>query len=116
MNAGRLRHRITFERRVNTREDNGAWAVSWDSPIVAGARLFNVPAEVLTGPGRERLLSGAVHPEHTARIALRWFPGLEADWRILWDGRIYNIASIETDATGRLEYRLFCVAGPSEGE
>ena len=116
MNAGRMIHRITFEERVNVQEDSGAWYVVWRSPTVAGVRLFRIPAEVLTGPGRERLMGGGVNAQTTARINLRWFPGLRPEWRILWDGKKYNITSIETDVTGRMEYRLTCVDGPSEGE
>jgi hypothetical protein len=36
--------------------------------------------------------------------------------RILWDGNIYNIKSIETDLSGRQEYRLRCSAGNNDGQ
>ena len=104
----RLRHRVTFEECVNVQEGSGAWLTTWRPVFIAGMTLFNVPAEVLTGPGKERLMGGAVHAETTARITLRWFPGLKPDWRILWEDRTFNITSIETDRTGRREYRLTC--------
>lgn len=78
-----------------------------------------VPAEVLTGPGREFVASSAKQAEATARINLRWFPVDRLElcrWRVLWDGRIYNIVSAETDLTARREWRLRCEDGPSRGE
>lgn len=124
MLAHRLRHRVTFQRLepVQRDEDNvpipgsGGW-----QPVVLpdGTRLEDVPAEVLTGPGREFQGGATTQAETSARINLRWFPANDRDmaaWRIEWDGRIYNIQSVETDATARREWRLRCVDGPSEGQ
>jgi SPP1 family predicted phage head-tail adaptor len=77
--------------------------------------LENVPAEVLTGPGREFNAADAKQAETTARINLRWFPGLLPDMRIRWEGQRYDILSIETDVTARKEYRLRCKQGANDG-
>ena len=112
MQPGRLRHRITFQEPVREQDPvSGASVNTWAT--IAG--YDQVPAEVLTGPGREFRAAGAIQAETTARINLRWFPGLLPTWRILWDGRIYNIRSIEVDATGRREYRLRCEDGVNDG-
>jgi head-tail adaptor len=117
MLAQRLRHRVAFQKQIPTQDPNTgdvitAWQNAW---LDSETELDDVPAEVLTGPGREWVGAGTVNAETSARINLRWFPGLLSSWRVLWDGRIYNIQSIETDATGRQEWRLRCVDGPSEG-
>ncbi|UXC34783.1 phage head closure protein [Cupriavidus gilardii] len=117
MLAYRLRHRVTFQRQVHAQDPGtGADIVAWqDAVLPSGAPLVDVPAEVLTGAGKEFVSAATKNVDTTARINLRWFPGLEQDWRVLWDGRVYDIQSIETDVTGRREWRLRCVDGPSEG-
>lgn len=117
MDAQRLRHRIEFQELVEDQDsETGAVVQSWQTAYMdSDTPLDSVPAEVLTGPGREFRNSGTTQAESTARINCRWFPGLLPTWRILWDGRIYNIQSIETDATARREWRLRCIDGVNDG-
>jgi SPP1 family predicted phage head-tail adaptor len=111
MLAHRLRHRVTVQEQVHTQDSNtGAVSVDWETIIA------DVPAEVLTGAGKETIEAGSRQGEIAARINMRWFPGLTQAMRILWDGNIYNIKSIETDATARREYRLRCTAGVNDGQ
>jgi len=117
MDAQRLRHRIEFQELVEEQDsETGASITTWQTAYLdSDTPLDSVPAEVLTGPGREFRGTGTTQAEATARINCRWFPGLLETWRVLWDGRIYNIQSIETDITGRIEWRLRCVDGVSDG-
>ena len=111
MLAYRLRHRVTVQELVEVQNTTtGAVTREWED------FLADIPAEVLTGAGREFVQSGATQSEIAARINMRWFPGLTQKHRILWDTNIYNILSIETDMTGRQEYRLKCKAGVSDGQ
>lgn len=111
MLAYRLRHRVTVQELVETQDTNtGAMTRAWEDFIA------DVPAEVLTGAGREFVQSGATQGEITARINMRWFPGLTQKMRVLWDTKVFNITSIETDITARQEYRLKCSAGVSDGQ
>lgn len=114
----RLRHRIAFEAREEQQDsETGESVIVWVTAQRSdGSPLTSVPAEVLTGPGREFRAAGTTQAETTARINLRWFPELVETWRILWDGRIYNISSAETDATGRKEWRLRCEDGVTDGQ
>lgn len=111
--ATRLRHRVDIQTlELEQDSESGEVIASW------GTLYASVPAEVLTGAGREFIAAGATQGETTARIVMRWFPVSESDmyaWRILWDGRVYNIGSIETDATGRREWRIKCAAGVNDG-
>mgnify|MGYP000893266274 CR=1 FL=1 len=118
MLAHRLRHRITVQELVEVQDTNtGAITRGWETAILEdGTILDAVPAEVLTGAGREFVQSGATQGEIAARINMRWFPGLTQKMRILWDTKVLNIESIETDITARQEYRLKCVAGVSDGQ
>lgn len=111
----RLRHRITFQEPIIDQDDSGAEVVRWQVPNMGSRLLHNIPAEVLTGAGRELIVANTKQAEIAARINLRWFPGLRETWRILWDDKIYNIESISTDITGRVEYRLQCSGGLTDG-
>lgn len=118
MLANRLRHRVAVQELVETQNSTtGAVTRAWENVLLdSSTELDAVPAEVLTGPGREFVQSGSTQNEIAARINLRWFPGLTQKMRIVWDGNIYNIQSIETDVTARREYRLKCIAGVSDGQ
>lgn len=117
MEAQRYRHRIRIEEQVETFDsDTGAHARTWDVvSLDSETELSSVPAEVLTGPGREPMVADAKWSETAARINCRWFPGLTQQMRIVWDGRNFDIVSIETDATNRREYRLRVKAGLTDG-
>jgi len=117
MLAYRLRHRVAIQEPQQVQDTvTGEITTTWVDVILDdGTVLDAVPAEVLTGPGRELLAAGAKQAETAARINLRWFPGLMPTMRVLWDGRVYNITSIETDATGRREWRLRCSDGLTDG-
>jgi len=117
--SARLRHTITFEHKVMTRNAHGLINETWHIVDVPGMGLLeNIPAQVLTGPGKdEAIQSGQKHAEVVARITVRWFPGgIDPAWRIRWDGQIFNILGLpETDASARREYRIKCRAGIGDG-
>lgn len=106
----RLRHRVTLQQQVQQQDSNtGAVEVAWADAY------FNVAAEVLTGPGREGLQGAAKTAETTLRVTLRYLPGIDESMRLIWDGRAYDIASIEYDRTARREIRLACSGGLTDG-
>ena len=110
MRAGRYRHRVTIQKPERAQDPvTGEITLTWTNVHTS------VPAEVLTGAGREFRQSGAVQAETAARINMRWFADLDQSWRVLHDGKAYDIGSVETDATGRREYRLRCTAGVNDG-
>ena len=115
--AQRYRHRVSIQERVEI-QDPATLDVTWTwatFAIDSDTPLSAVPAEVLTGPGREFNAADAKQAEIDARINLPWFPGLTQDMRLLWDGETFDIVSIETDASARREYRLRCKAGVNSG-
>lgn len=114
MSAGRYRHRITIDHKVESRDGYGAPVIDWQ-PFAT-----DVPAEVLTGPGRELRAANAPVDEVAARISFRYVSGIDQAMRVRWlhetgEELAFNIRSIEFDRTGRRETRLICVAGADEG-
>ena len=64
-----LIHRVTFQRQVAERDSEGVLQVSWqDVWLDSETALIDVPAEVLTGPGREFLQSGQMQSDVAARF------------------------------------------------
>ena len=108
VNPGKYRHRVRILKPLDTQDAvTGAIARTWSTVVIeTSVELSAVPAEVLTGTGREFHAAGTKQAEASARINLRWFPGLDETMCILWDESLYGIISIETDTTARREYRI----------
>ena len=111
MRPQRYRHRIGFQKPVISRDGDDV-TTTWTDVD----NYTSVPADVLTGAGKELLASGTKLAETDARINLPWFPDLEPTWRVVWEGFIFDITSISSDRTARKEYRLTVQAGLSDGE
>lgn len=114
-----LIHRITFQEQVTTRDSDGYPSTEWENVwLDSDTELEDVSAEVLTGPGREFMQSGQMQSNVAARIRCPWFPGgIKSSWRVLWDGRTFNIlGDPDMDASGRREYRFKVTAGTNDGQ
>ena len=116
-NPGKYRQRIAFESATQAQNaTSGAITLSWAAvQLNSNDSLASVPAECLTGPAREQRASGTTEVPTSLRVTCRWFPGLDSAWRIVWLGKAYDIKSIETDETGRREYRIDCSGGTGDG-
>lgn len=86
--AGRLRHRITIQRKVVERDSNGAQLERW----VTVPGLSAVPAEVSPLSTREFLQSAAIQAEIKGRMRIRYVAGLDATMRALCEGLVYQFA------------------------
>lgn len=117
MEGQRYRHRVEVQGKTETQDsETGALEYSWETVYLdSDTPLDSVPAEVLTGPGREFNAADAKQAETSARIQMRWFPGLLPTMRIVWESQNFDILSIEVDATARREYRLRVKQGPTDG-
>lgn len=96
--AGRLRHRIDIQERVESRDTSGGVVVTW-------ATLHaSVPAEFTPLSVREFIASQAMQAQTVARVRLRYRAGLTADMRILFRGAVYDPQGWLPDADSGLEY------------
>lgn len=111
------RHRVAIQEQVETQDsETGDIEFTWQNvELDSDTELDAVPAEVLTGPGREFQSADAKQGEIAARVNLPWFPGLTQKMRLVWEGQNFDIVSIELDSTARREYRLKVAAGVNDG-
>lgn len=92
MQAGKLRHRITIQRRIVAYDAMGHESRTWQP-------LESRFSEVKDLSGRELERARQLVPEVTTQITLRRSNALHTD-RILFRGRILQIASITNDEIG----------------
>lgn len=87
LDAGRLRDRITFERKVASASFTSAGNEAWEE--VAN----NVPAEVLDlRPTRsEKFSDGLVTATRASRVTLRYRADITPDMRIIFGSRTLEI-------------------------
>jgi len=111
LSAGKLRHRIAIERKVETRDaTTGEFTYTWANVCC------NVPAAIEPLSAREFIASQTPNSEVVARITIRFKSGLDASMRIRRGTTIYNIAGILPDKESGLDYLTIPVtAGTNEG-
>ena len=89
MRAGRLRHRITFQNRVNTADGNGGNVITWtDNRTVWGS--------VEPKKGKEFFDSATENADIDGRIVTRYFSGFDPTMRVNWKSRsrVFNIEAV----------------------
>lgn len=109
MLAARLRHRVTLQQIVQTRDSDGAVIEDWDDLIVG------LPAEVWPQSGREFVAAQAVQAGVTTRITIRATAAVKAKMRILHEGAAYNIKAVLPDPTFARHLTLVCETGVTDG-
>lgn len=117
-----LRHRIEIQEQIETKDSSGELVRRWVTVLRGSTPLDAVPARVLTGPSSARasapFLAQQQQDDVAARITFRYkeFPGLNAQHRVLWNGRIFDImGEPDLDETAQREWRLTCRAGMNDG-
>lgn len=99
LKAGKLRHRITIEAPVETRDpDSGEVLVSW-TPLYTKVAAAIEPLSV-----KEFIASKTLQSQITAHITIRYRDGLTAKMRINHNGKIYNPEGWLPDVDSGLEY------------
>lgn len=94
MFSGRLRSRVTLQRRSVTRDTTGAEVETW-------ADLATVWAEVEALLGREFWASQAITSSQVMKFTLRHLANVTTVDRLVWNNRTWNIRSAPPDPNGR---------------
>ncbi|ART49202.1 phage head closure protein [Acidovorax carolinensis] len=103
MKAGALDQRIVIERLVEGFDELG-------QPINTWLPIITTWAHVQPLVGREYIAAGALLSEVTARISLRYRPGITAADRVIHDGKVYGVTSVGDVHSSRRELQLQCRA------
>lgn len=108
MRAGRLRHRVTLQRRSSALDEFGDPVSAWDV-------LAAVWAGVEPISGREYLAGQQVQSEVTHRVTVRYFAGLAPQDRIVWPDpstgvdRVFDIRSIIDRDERHASLEIMCI-------
>lgn len=103
MKAGALDQRIVIERLIEGFDELGQPINQWLPIVTTWAHV-----EPLTG--REYIAAGALLSEVTARISLRYRPGITAADRVIHNGKVYGVEAVADVHSSRRELQLQCRA------
>jgi SPP1 family predicted phage head-tail adaptor len=116
--SGKLRHKVSLQRRVDDQEPGGQVAHSY----VETAKIW---AGIASLSGREFLAAQQINSEITSRIAIRFRPEVNETYRIVhtikhdesppWTDVYDVIAVMPDEKTGRREMSLLCAKRVAEG-
>lgn len=104
MRAGNLRHTVTIQQQVATKDALGQRTDSWTDLATRRASI-----EPLNG--KEYFRADAEHADVTSRIRLRYdsaLSGLKAHDRVLHGSIIYDIKSVINPSEKGREFVLMC--------
>jgi head-tail adaptor len=114
MRAGRLRHWLTFQRKVTDLDSDGATVETWVDAFELNSRM---PCNVEYLSGRELIAAQMVNSRVSCRLSTRYRPGFDATLRATQpDGTIYNLEALVPDSrSGRREVTFLASTGVNEG-
>jgi len=113
MQAGKLRHRVDIEEFTQVRDpDTGefaepAWVAKWPK----------CPARVEPLSSRDLVAAKAAQSEATARMVIRYRPGVLPTMRIIYRGEVYSIEGppLEDDKSGQEYLTILVSKGVKDG-
>ena len=87
MKIGSLQHRVALQQKTVNEDAIKQQSESWTDMSTMWARI-----EPLSG--REYFAARQENAEITAKITIRYRPGINTDLRIVFDGRIFEVLSV----------------------
>lgn len=112
MRIGTLRHLVSIDEPIETRDGEGNTSLSWQ-PFAE-----NLPASIEPVSAREFIAAAATESAVSVRIVIRFVPGIRAKMRArrLDDGRVYDIEGVlEDPRSGQAYITLPCSTGVNNG-
>ncbi|MGC6407561.1 phage head closure protein [Bisgaard Taxon 45] len=101
MNIGKLRHRITLQKQVNTLNEYGATVTKW-------GKVATIWAEIKPLAGREYFSAQQVQSEITTQIFIRYLPGVLPTMRVKFGSRFFEIISVINANERNIYLQLMC--------
>ncbi len=99
MNPGKLRNRITFQKKEKVKDLEGNTVTAWTD-------RFTVWASIKGLRGRELIDAGANAVEISTRIYIRYRRGVTHDMRIKFGERIFDIVNVNNIEERNIEYEI----------
>jgi len=87
MKSGKLRHRVTIQKKSVARDAYGSETVTWLEEAVVWASVEPIA-------GREYFMSQQMQSDVTHRIIIRYYAGVIPSYRIKFGTRIFDIMSV----------------------
>lgn len=82
--AGRLRHRLTLQYKVETRSATGDVVVTWTSDSIVWGAIEPIR-------GQEYTDASQTQNDNQVRIIIRYHANISPSWRIINDNKVYSI-------------------------
>jgi len=101
MRAGRLRHRVTLQKLSLYQDTTGA-------KINRYTNVITVWAEINPFKGKEFFDSHKEIGEITHKIIIRYYEGINRDWRIKFGNRTFNVLSVINTGERNLYIEIIC--------
>jgi len=105
MKIGNLRHRVVLQQKVITEDALKQQSEFW-------ADIATVWAAIEPLSGREYFAARQENTEVTTRITIRYLPGIKADIRAVFGGRIFEVLSVINPEERRESLILMCKEVP----
>jgi len=107
MQAGKLRHRVTFQQLTEQKDTHGAGKNTWVDVCTVYARI-----RPLTG--RSLFAAQQNHSEVTGMIDIRYDARITAKMRAVFEGKIYSIHAVIDPELRHKELNLMVSEGVRE--
>lgn len=113
LSAGTLRKRITLQQQSTSVDTYGQQIATWTD-------VATVWASVEPSVGRELMAAQAVSLDQPTTITIRWQPAFAspkavAAMRVVYNGRIFNIHSVENEDERNRMLTLLASEGLNDG-
>lgn len=111
MRAGPLNKLLVLESKQSTQGDDGGEVIAW-------VPVATVWASIEPVGGREAMRANQIVADTETRIKIRWssqVAAIDATWRAVHGGTIYNIKRIANIKSANREIELMCESGVTSG-
>jgi SPP1 family predicted phage head-tail adaptor len=108
LRAGDLKRQITIEQRATGTDTNGQRSTTWSTFCTTFASISPMS-------GRELELAQAVNAEVTHQIVIRYRTGVTTAMRVVYQGRYFDIQSVQDVDTQHRKLVLLCGEGLNVG-
>jgi SPP1 family predicted phage head-tail adaptor len=112
LKSGTLRHRVDIEQQVHAQNpQTGEMVTTWS--VFAAS----IPASIEPLSAREFIQAAATQSSVTARVVIRYLPGVTAAMRVRHGTQLYNIHGVLADKVSGQEYMTLPVSeGLTDGQ